>query len=274
MVDLTNDFKQYMADDYLKHEVFLVLKDFINFYEHLSQNVFLFMSQGISGTGIFNIDSYIYYGTGGTLDSIRLVLEKGRINDAFALTRKYHDAVVMDIFKAFLIQEKYNPLDNKWTVKQIDEWAHSKGKMPKYEAMMKYIHRVSKNHGDPRDHFSVDRYTRIRNKCNNHQHHNSLSIMMFNDNAIHNDNRIKELGQLSICIKDIFTLHFAYFFHLHPAYMSSSDYREYMDVGETPPEGCQNWVAPFIQTTFDKYIKTRMPQLASYIRESSCMELA
>jgi hypothetical protein len=102
-MEFGNNFKQYMTDDYLKHEVFDVINDFIDFYEGISFSSFGFLSRGVSND-VFDIDSYIYSAIGGTLDSIRLVLEKGRINDAFALTRKYHEAVVMDIFKTFFFK--------------------------------------------------------------------------------------------------------------------------------------------------------------------------
>jgi hypothetical protein len=42
----------------------------------------------------------------------------------------------------------------------------------------------------------------------------------------------------------------------------------------TPPEGCEDWVAPFIQTSFDKYIKTRRSELAKFIMDSTCMDLS
>jgi hypothetical protein len=35
----------------------------------------------------------------------------------------------------------------------------------------------------------------------------------------------------------------------------ASDYMDYMDLGLTPPEGSENWIASFAQDAFDKIIK-------------------
>ena len=74
-----SNFKAYQTKEYMEHEIFTTLKDFMEFYNALSFNVMGFITPGIS-LRIFNIDTYVYSSIEGTLDSINLVLEKGRIN--------------------------------------------------------------------------------------------------------------------------------------------------------------------------------------------------
>ena len=88
-----------------------------------------------------------------------------------------------------------------------------------------------------------------------------------------NHHRETELDQLSICLKDIFSLHFAYCISLNAPYIMASDYVDALDCGMTPDKDSQYWVAPFAQTIFDKDIKSRRPKLAAYLKESCGMQL-
>lgn len=265
-----SNLKAYQTKEYMEHEIFTTLKDFMEFYNALSFNVIGFITPGIS-LGIFNIDTYVYSSIEGTLDSINLVLEKGRINDAFALTRKYHDAVIMDIYKAIHIK-KHHSLEN-WIVKDINDWANGDGHLPWYEKMIKEIRSwdiLEKLH----TYFDFDgHFAKIRKKCNSHNHYNSFQYMIMNDNEIMNHHRETELDQLSICLKDIFSLHFAYCISLNAPYIMASDYVDALDCGMTPDKDSQYWVAPFAQTIFDKYIKSRRPKLTAYLKESCGMQL-
>lgn len=265
-----SDLKAYKTEEYAAHEVFITLKDLIEFYNALSFNVMSFITPGIAPR-LFNIDTYVYSSIEGTLDSINLVLEKGRINDAFSLCRKYHDAVVMDIYKAMYLA-KHHSLDN-WVVKDIDDWASGKGHLPWYEKMIKELRSWNVLDGLHKYFDYNGHYMKIRKKCNNHNHYNSFQYMIMNDNEIMNNHRISELNQLSICLKDIFIFHFAYVISLNPGYIMSSDYIDALDCGLTPEKDSQYWVAPFVQEILDKYIKPRHSKLATYLKESCGMQL-
>lgn len=262
--------KPYQTKEYMEHEVFSTLKDLMEFYNALSFNVMRFVTPGITPR-IFNIDTYVYSSIAGTLDSIDLVLEKGRINDAFALLRKYHDAIIMDIYKAIYLK-KHHSLKN-WIVKDIDDWANGKGHLPWYEGMMKDIRSwkiLEKLHA----YFDFDgHFAKIRKKCNNHNHYNSFQYMIMNDNEVLNQHRVVVLDQLSIYMKDIFTLHFAYTISLNAPYIMDSDYVDALDCGLIPEKDSQYRVVPFAQTIFDKYIKSRWAELAEYLKDSCGMQL-
>ena len=87
------------------------------------------------------------------------------------------------------------------------------------------------------------------------------------------NNRIKLLNQLSEDMKNIFIKHLVWLFSLKDNYMMASDYIDYLDMGETPPENSQYWVAPFVQEIFDDIVKKNRPDLAEELIKSTCMEL-
>jgi hypothetical protein len=76
--------------EYQSYPVFSELDRYIAFYELLAHSVFQFVSMGTKA--ICNIDSYVFSSIQGTLTSIRTILRDGRINDAYALLRKYYDS--------------------------------------------------------------------------------------------------------------------------------------------------------------------------------------
>ncbi len=90
---------------------------------------------------------------------------------------------------------------------------------------------------------------------------------------IYNPNRVKELDNLYACALHLFILHFAYMYSLNPHYMMSTDYVDALDVGAQPEEGSQYWVASYVKEVFDKYIETKRPDVAEYMRNHSEMEL-
>jgi hypothetical protein len=90
---------------YQEHKVFEQLWVYSDFYESLSSSIFGFISMGISS--VINIDSYMYSSIQGTLDSIRDILLKARINDSYALLRKYYDSVIINTYSILYLVDNY-----------------------------------------------------------------------------------------------------------------------------------------------------------------------
>jgi hypothetical protein len=44
----------------------------------------------------------------------------------------------------------------------------------------------------------------------------------------------------------------------------ASDYMDCVEIGMTPPEGCENWIAPFAQNAFDQIIRPHA-EIANFI---------
>jgi hypothetical protein len=258
-----------LGKDYLEHQVFKQLDNYSDFYKSLSFSVMHWISQGTKA--IMNLDTYTFSSINGTVNSIKDILIKGRINDSYALLRKYYDSTIINIYSNLFLSDHFS-IDN-FIVSQIDNWRSGKETIPEYRVISKYVKDSSKlkpiNDLISKD----DRYKKIRDRCNDNTHYNFYRNLLLNDNEIYNPNRIKYLDIFSKDIKDLFVQHFAYLFYLNDHYMMSSDYIDSLDVGMTPEENSQYWVAPFIQDIFDNVIKINRPDIANEIKRHTQMEL-
>lgn len=72
-----------MPEEYLKHKVFGDIKYMMQFYDSISMSCLSFIATGTHG--ITNYASYVYTAIEGTLDSISILLTKGRINLALII---------------------------------------------------------------------------------------------------------------------------------------------------------------------------------------------
>jgi len=257
-------------EKYTQHCIFSELECYIDFYKDISMSVFSFCSMGT--TSICNIDTYVYSSIQGTLESIRTILKTGRINDAYALLRKYYDSTIINIYSNLYLQDHFS-IQN-FIVEKINNWLHGKEKLPEYRVMSNYIRKSDKLtiineillHKD-------DRYKRIRDRCNDHTHYNFFSNMLLNDNEIYLKNRLQSLNDFSKDVRNIFILHLAYVFYLNNYYMASGDYIDCLECGVTPEEDSQYWVAPFIQKIFDEVITKERPDITAAIKQNTEMQL-
>lgn len=77
---------------------------------------------------------------------------------------------------------------------------------------------------------------------------------------------------MSAILNQLMKLHVSFLFHLNPEYFMASDYIDYMEMGETPPKGSEEWIACFAQDAFDKYVKPHV-KLADYIKSTCCLQI-
>ncbi|MBN1795807.1 MAG: hypothetical protein JW804_03970 [Sedimentisphaerales bacterium] len=261
---------QMINSDYKNHIIFSDLSEYIDFYQSLSHSIFVWFTMGTSP--MCNIDSYLISSIQGTIESIQLVLSDGKINDSYALTRKYHDLVVINIYEIIYLKANFS-IEN-FVVQKINNWIHNKKeKLPRYADMMAYI-RKSTDLTRVNKLLDLDgRYNKIRDKCNDHTHYNLFYYMMLNDNQIYLKDRSKHLDELSGIIRDIFVQHFIWLFTLNGHFMAASDYVDSLDCGLIPEEDSQSWVAPFVQKAFDGIIKKYRIDLATELKNTTCMKL-
>lgn len=83
---------------------------------------------------------------------------------------------------------------------------------------------------------------------------------------------MRMLKNISIILNQLMMIHVSFIFHLNPEYLAASDYMDYMEMGMTPPEGSEEWIANFAQDAFDRYIKLNT-QLADYIKNTCCLQI-
>lgn len=258
-----------LASGYKEHEIFKQLGDYASFYESLSNSVMSFVTPGTKA--LINLDTYLYSSIRGTLESIKIILENGRINDAYALLRKYHELVVMNVYIMVFLEEKLN-IENYFENK-ITNWLDGKEKLPEYGPMMQTIKNFKKLDTINLLLHEKNKYKELREKCNDHVHYNFFDNVLLNDNEIYNNKRVFVLNVLSQDLKDVFILHFVYTFAINGHYMASSDHLDFLEIEQTPPEDSQYWVAPFVQRTFDSLIKPNRPDLAKELKRLTFMHL-
>ena len=243
--------------------------NYADFYDSLSFSVMNWISSGTKA--LMNLDTYVYSSIKGTIESIRDILKKGRINDAYSLLRKYFDSTMINVYTNLFLEDHFD-IEN-FIVKRIENWRNGTETIPEYRVISKYIKESKKLKPINKLLKKDDRYKKIRDRCNDHTHYNFYKHLLLNDNEIHNPNRVKYLDLFSKDIEAIFIQHFAYTFYLKEHYMMSSDYIDSIDVGLSPEEGSQYWVANFVQKTFDEIIRVSRPDIAAELKQNINMGL-
>lgn len=257
------------STEYQNHTVFALLDELITYYDWWSFSIMSFMSSGTKS--IINIDTYIYSSIHGTLQSIKLILQDGQINDAYALIRKFQDAIVMNVYTNLYLSDNHS-LDN-FIVKKVQGWLDGSDQLPNFRAMTNYIkdNRATKTLYDLIN--KDDRYERIRDRGNNNTHYNFYSNVILNVSNAYNKDRGKYLDTIKHDLEHLVLMHLAYIFSIAEHYMVSSDYMDHLECGMTPPENSQYWVANGVQEIFDKIIKKSRPDIAKYVLETTSMQL-
>lgn len=258
-----------LGKDYTEHKVFSQLTVYAEFYDRLAFHIMSWVTRGAGGIG--NLDTYVYSSIQGTLESIKEILIKGRINDSFALLRKYYDSTIINVYSNLYLDDHVS-IDN-FIVAQIDNWIKGKDKLPEYRIMSQYIKNSEKLKPVTLLLQKDKRYKIIRDRCNDHTHYNFYRNVLINDNEIYLQNRIKYLDIFSTDLESIFIQHLAYVFYLNDHYMMSSDYTDSLEVGITPDEDSQYWVATFIQDIYENVIKLKRPDIANEIKNNTKMQL-
>jgi len=266
--------KGSLGKEYFEHKVFGRLTDYADFYKSLSFSTMNWISQGTKA--IINLDTYVFSSIQGTLESINEILKNGRINDSYALLRKYYDSTIINIYSNLYLNENFS-LDN-FVVEKIDNWRKGTEKIPGFKHMSEYIIKSPKATNLTKKfykdgEFKGSSFEDLRLRCNEHLHYFYYENISSNDNEIMNPKRLSLLDGLSKDLTDIFILHTAYLFYLNDHYMMSSDYVESLDIGMSPDEGSQYFVAPFIQQMFDKVLKEERPDIVDVIKANTEMNL-
>ncbi|AAR34286.1 hypothetical protein KVP06_04850 [Geobacter sulfurreducens] len=255
---------------YTEHRVFIELERYAEFYEQLAMSVFLFTTMGTKS--ICNIDTYVYSSMQGTVESIKTILLAGRINDAYALLRKYYDSAVINVYSNLYLRNNFS-IEN-FVVEKIHNWLQGKESLPEFRVMSQYV-RTSEALKPINDLLYVDdRYKRLRARCNDHTHYNFYRNVMLNDNEIYIENRGWWLDRFAEDVRDIFVLHLGYIFFLNDHYMMSSDYIDALDCSMQPEEDSQYWVASFIQEIFNEVVTPGRPDITATIKANSAMQLS
>jgi hypothetical protein len=256
-----------------KHACFELLDESIEFYNDLSYSTFGYITSGVTQKpeGIpVNLDSDILLSISSSMKSIKRNLYGGQINDVYALIRKFYDVIIMNTYEIILLKTEIS-IEN-FIIEKIDKWLKGKEKLPKFKEMNELIEKCEDLKSINRIFNKDNRYKNIRSRCNDHLHANYFQYMQLNS-EVNVQNAKKYLDMINNDLLDLLVLHFTYLFTLNGHYMASSDYIDCLDLNQEPGENSQYWVAPFIQDFFNKYIKTRRPDIANQMTNDTYMDL-
>lgn len=271
---------------YDEHKLFSRLDEISGFYHHIDYSSFGFVD-GLCTEYLGNFHGAIYKGIEGTIESMKLLFQNGRINDGFTLMRKYSDAIVIDTYAAIVLNDIETNFDvetwwdkisnnivKKWVESQSAILPRNPGKelkkilntFPKVSEILKL---------DPKIKDSL--YEKIREICNDNVHYNGFRNFLYNDINVLKFNHKSALVLLDnayVCITFLVSLHFSFTYELHPEYFSSSDYADYLMMGMRPPEDSQYWVAPVLNTFFSDVIYKYNSKLGDYLLSLNLMQLS
>ncbi len=257
--------KTVYPESYTKHKIFEEIEDYKEFYDSISFSCHCFVPNGVEA--MLNYASYIFNSIQSTLDSVKILFENGRINDAYVLIRKLFDDILVEIYIDILRKDYFDYEENS-IVHDANEWIKGKHRIPCLKVIKKTI-KDSPTTKDIYPFFGWDTYLKKdRELLDDSVHSNRYSKMLINCDQLYIENREKYLDNASAVLKHIFTLHLSFIFYLNPQYMMDSTYIDYLDEGATPPEGSENRIAVYAQEAFDNYIKAH-GKLASFIK-SNC----
>ena len=103
-------------------------------------------------------------------------------------------------------------------------------------------------------------------------HANRYSNILLNCSNVYIEDRMRQLKNADIILNQIILVHMALIFYLNGHYMMASDHIDHLDMGMTPPEGSEYWLANYAQDAFDEFIKPH-ERLATFIKEHCAMEI-
>ena len=252
---------------HLSHPVLGILKRYAEFYETLSGSVVGFVTGGT--TAVTNIDSYLHQSSGGTLRSIKVIIREGRINDGYALLRKYFDSVTLSLY----VDLYFNDRPGEEAAKKATDWLRGRIVLPKYKVMHACV--ANSRRLEPvigmllkQDH----PYKAIRDRCNGHMHYGDFRFVLLNDKYVPVDT-LTVLNQLEDDVADLFVLHLACVFFMNRHYMVATDDIDHVDSGMEPEADSQDRVAPFVREIFDEVLQVRRPDVCAAIRSHTSAHL-
>lgn len=109
----------------------------------------------------------------------------------------------------------------------------------------------------------------IDRRLNNYVHANGSKYITSNLPHYNYTRREDITIQLISSLKDFMIIFVSLMILIKPNYIQSCDYVDYLDMGETPPEGSQYWISPIIQSFIDTDIVRISPSLKQFLKDNN-----
>ena len=257
------------GEEYEKHEVFETINKMKDYYDGLADTCFQFIPTGTLAAA--NYSSYVYLSIETTLESIEMLLKNGHITDAFVLIRKLFDTAMVEIYLNVVREDKYD-WEKNIVVKDVNDWIRHKIWIPHTDRILG----VLKNSNTTKDIYPLfgwESYLKSnRALLDDNVHASSYKSLLANCKTVYIKDRVRYLKNANIILRQIMLVHMSFVFYLNGHYMMAHTHMDYLEMGKTPPEGSQYWLAKYAQDAFDEFIKP-YPKIATFVKEHCSMEI-
>lgn len=214
-----------------------------------------------------NVASVIFLAIENRLRTLRFAVENTFVSDAYVLIRMIYE----DIFTFIYLEVKKS---DKLEDDDIKQWIRGKKKLHSLRMpdLLQFLTKTSPEIKECLDLLDVPhKYKDIKKNCNDFVHNNSFANLLLNTSGAHIKAKETHYERMTAYLEALKSLLFASLCILKPYYAGSSDYIDHLELGLSPPEGSQHWVAPFMQEEFNRLLKSNK-KLAELIAKSSYME--
>lgn len=214
-----------------------------------------------------------------TIESIRYCCINANFADAYSLLRKYRDDLFYYIY-LFTVSDtsdftQFVNVDNlNEDEKNVWNWAHNQQKDLHIGSVLKCIALHPSVVEAIKKYNLKKTFDKLADKLNNYVHSNGCLFYNESYDRICMKDKTKEKCD-EFCEAAIFiTVSFLFLVVLiNPLLIMSYDYTDYLDCGDTPPEGSQYWVAPFVSDFLGKHKNVLDKNCDNYLKEKTGMKI-
>ena len=274
----------------------------------ISDNMFSSPSVSVSSRGTYFLQGESITASENTIKSIDFCCQRGYFADAFTLARKYRDDVIQYVFVAQVV-ENMQRLDDEefkklygteltvenliqavelemsmlaagtrksaadlavelWVYDMLEEEKYFKERKQYFDTS-KYLAQLVKDENIKQlnEIYLKDIWTKTDSILNNYVHGNGRKYIMDNYSLYGNYQERKQ--KLIETVRNITSIFISILSVALPNKIQSSDYRDDMEFGITPREGCQYWVMPMIVEFMDEYFPKIHPDLLQFLEENN-----
>lgn len=210
-----------------------------------------------------------------TMGSIISCCENGCIADANSLLRKYRDDIFFYLYVLVYdsnLKLEQTPPGNKKMEETISSWMKNNLKNFRISQLLKSI-ATSDDLQNAIDEYNLRQsFDEIGKQLNNYVHSNGYIYYNKTVNGYKSGELAIEISKIVRHAKYI-TIVFLFLLTLcAPHMIMSTDYIDCLDCNETPPEGSQYWVAPFILQFIEENITLIDENCIEYFKNNTVMQ--
>ena len=206
-----------------------------------------------------------------TIGSVIACCDVGCIADANTLARKFRDDLFFYMY-ILVYDTKSMHKEIKEAESNIESWAQNKLKNLNIGEVLKTIGGSTILSGVIKKYNLKDYFNKISNRLNDFVHSNGQ--IFYNDNTALVDTN-KYLEKIKQLVEDLKYMVITFFILLSicsPHLIMSSDYVDFLEVGETPSDGSQYLIAPFIEQFIKNNYSLIDKNCLKYLQDNTCMK--